>query len=81
MKNEDIKTESNILFYLGIYRLSKSYKMNGAVKCLQFDDTQLVMGINNEVIILDLKTGQYLSSLPQNGEVTALQLNNQKLIV
>ncbi len=65
----------------GQYVHERSYKVGAGVNCLQFDDRYLVCGIDQEILVYDINSGELLNpTIFQDANVLALQFKDDNLV-
>jgi len=65
----------------GQYVAERTYKVGAGVNCLQFDDRYLVCGIDQEILIYDINSGELLNpTIFQDANVLALQFKEENLV-
>lgn len=65
----------------GQYVSERSYKVGAGVNCLQFDSRYLVCGIDQEILVYDVNTGELLNpTIFQDSNVLALQFRDDNLV-
>jgi hypothetical protein len=65
----------------GQYVSERSYKVGAGVNCLQFDDRYLVCGIDQEILVYDVNSGELLSpTIFHDANVLAIQFRDDNLV-